>query len=81
MADIENTTPRPTAPNTLAELRAASRAAWDQDIHSERRFMEINKADSVYIPALEAEVDRLRGLAGESLLCDVKSQAVEEASA
>lgn len=46
-------------PYTLAELGEAHRAVWRKDTYGERWATDANTASSVYVPALEAEVERL----------------------
>lgn len=45
---------------TLEELKAENIAAWERDVHHADYTLVVNTSCSRYIPALEAEVERLR---------------------
>lgn len=53
----------------LERLRAEDRAAWAGDIYLPNYAVVVNTSASRYIPALDAEVDRLRALVNEPPLC------------
>src|SRR5690606_13386805 len=54
-----------------ADLRARHLQAWQRDTLLPDWAIVANTASAVYLPALEAEVDRLRALVGEAPLREV----------